>query len=87
MKALVLCLVALPAFAGEYAVLSSGFRIHADRHEKAGDMIRLFSEQGVTEIPAVDVARFDEEEYTPPAPVQHGEGDSGEGRSRSRRVP
>jgi soluble lytic murein transglycosylase-like protein len=65
MKALVVCLLALPAFAGEFAVLSSGFRIHADRHERAGDTVRLFNRQGVTELPAGDVIRFEKEEYTP----------------------
>lgn len=69
MKALVLCLCALPAMAGEYAVLSNGFRIHADRHEKLGDTIRLESENGVTEFPAAWVVRFEQEEYVPPAPV------------------
>jgi soluble lytic murein transglycosylase-like protein len=66
MKAFVLCLAALPAFAGEYAVLASGFRIHADRHEKAGGVIQLFNAHGVTELPASEVVRFETEEYAPP---------------------
>jgi soluble lytic murein transglycosylase-like protein len=62
---------AVPAFAGEYAVLSSGFRIHADRHERVSDTIRLFTSTGVTELPASVVTAFEEEEYVAPviAPV------------------
>ena len=67
MRVLFLCLCALPAVAGEYAVLSNGFRIHADRHEKRGDVIRLESESGAIELPADSVARFEKEEYLPPA--------------------
>lgn len=63
-----LMLLALPALAGEYAVLASGFRIHADRHETEGPTVRLFSNGGMTEVPAAEVSRFEVEEYTPPAP-------------------
>jgi soluble lytic murein transglycosylase-like protein len=60
---------ALPARGGEYAVLSNGFRIHAERHETAGSSVRLYTKDGVTEMPAVSVASFEAEEYTaPPAP-------------------
>jgi len=67
-------LIALPAFAGEYAVLSTGFRIHADRHEVDGPCIRLYTQNGLIEVPASSVASFEAEEYvaavtTPPAPV------------------
>src|SRR3974377_1120260 len=70
MRVLILCLCALPATAGEYAVLSNGFRIHADRHEKRGDVIRLESESGAIELPADSVAGFEKEEYVPPAAPQ-----------------
>ena len=59
-------LVALPAFAGEYAVLSTGFRIHADRHEVDGLSIRLFTQNGLIEVPASSVASFEAEEYVAP---------------------
>jgi soluble lytic murein transglycosylase-like protein len=60
---------ALPAYGGEYAVLSNGFRIHADRHETAGSSVRLYTKDGVTEMPAASVASFEAEEYAaPPAP-------------------
>lgn len=68
MRVLVLCLVALPAFAGEYAILSSGFRVHADHHENDGDRIRLHTAAGVTELPAAAVVGFEQEEYVPPVP-------------------
>jgi soluble lytic murein transglycosylase-like protein len=57
----------LPAWAGEYALLTSGLRIHADRHEASGGVIRLFQKDGVTELPAVMVARFEEDDFIPPA--------------------
>ena len=60
---------ALPVFGGEYAVLSNGFRIHAERHEVAGSSILLYTKDGVTELPATVVALFEIEEYTPPPAV------------------
>jgi soluble lytic murein transglycosylase-like protein len=63
-------LLALPAFAGEYAILSSGLRLHIDRHETQGDSVRLFTKDGFSEIPAAAVAAFEQEDYVPPpAPV------------------
>ena len=60
--------VSVIAQAGEYAVLSSGFRIHADSHVIEEGMVRLQTSQGVIEIPAKTVAKFETEEYTPPPP-------------------
>jgi soluble lytic murein transglycosylase-like protein len=61
---------ALPVFGGEYAVLANGFRIHADRHESAGSSVLLYTNDGVTEMPATAVAWFEIDVYTqPPAPV------------------
>lgn len=74
-RKLVFALVMMsPAFAGEYAVLSTGFRIHADRHEADGSNIRLFTKDGMIEVPATSVTAFENEEYVeyvapPPAPV------------------
>ena len=60
--------VALPVFGGEYAVLSNGFRIHAERHEIAGSNVLLYTKGGVIEMPAASVASFEAEEYAgPPA--------------------
>ena len=57
---------ALPAFGGEFAVLSNGFRIHAERHEIAGSNVLLYTKDGLTEMPAATVASFETEEYSPP---------------------
>ncbi len=66
----ILILVALPALAGENAVLSTGFRIHADRHEFGPSTVRLYSKDGVTELPSALVVSFETEDYTaPPAPL------------------
>ena len=70
MKAFFLCALALPAFAGEYAILSNGFQVHADRHERVGETVRLYTQQGVTELPAALVASFENEEYAPPKPAE-----------------
>jgi soluble lytic murein transglycosylase-like protein len=61
--------VTLTAQAGEFVVLSSGFRLHADSHVIDGSRIRLHTSQGVIEMPAVMVAAFEPEEYAPPAPA------------------
>jgi soluble lytic murein transglycosylase-like protein len=59
--------VALAAQAGEFVVLSNGFRIHAESHSSDGPVIRLETNQGVIEIQANTVASFEPEDYTPPA--------------------
>jgi soluble lytic murein transglycosylase-like protein len=65
---LVLCFVTvtLAAQAGEFVVLSNGFRIHADSHSAEGPVIRLQTSQGVIEIQANTVAAFEQEDYTAP---------------------
>src|SRR5262245_54472643 len=71
MKQLFLALVVVsPSIASEYAVLTSGFRIHADRHETAGNIVRLYTrEGGVIELAANQVSTFEEEVTPPPAPA------------------
>jgi len=62
-------LAALPAFAGELVVLSSGLKLRADRHEQEGTQIRLFHNGGVIEVPATLVTGFEQEEVmAAPAP-------------------
>src|SRR5258708_1871147 len=69
MKALGLLLaMTLAASAGEYACLSSGFRIHADRHEVDAGMVKLHTQNGVIELPVAQVTHFEQEEYTAPPP-------------------
>lgn len=62
----VVFLFTLPAAAGEYAVLTNGFRLYADRHEVASGMVRLYTGTSVTEFPASLVAGFEVEDYVPP---------------------
>src|ERR1700694_255724 len=62
---LTLTLLTAPCFAGEIVELSTGFRIHAERHETEGSMVRLYENGGVTEVPASLVARFEVEEARP----------------------
>src|ERR1700728_3819284 len=57
------------AFAGEYAVLASGARMHVDRHEAAGDRVRLFIGDSVAEMRAAQVQRFEADDYVPPPPT------------------
>lgn len=60
-------MTAVPLFAGEYVVLSTGFRIHADRHTIEGASVRLFTKDGVIEFPAASVQSYEAEEYIPTA--------------------
>lgn len=60
--------IACSATAGEFIVLSSGFRIHADSHIVEDGMMRLQTSQGAIEIPAATVAAIEQEEYMPPSP-------------------
>jgi len=67
--------LALPLSAGEYAVLGNGFRLHADRHESDGSFVKLYSEGGMTQMPASAIDHFETEEEVvkppaeePPAP-------------------
>jgi soluble lytic murein transglycosylase-like protein len=53
--------------AGEYAVLASGFRVYAERHELAGDVVRLHTGAGSIELPANQVTGFEPEDSSPPA--------------------
>ncbi|MCU1336785.1 MAG: Lytic transglycosylase, catalytic [Bryobacterales bacterium] len=50
-------------------VFSSGLKLHADRHEESGGVMRLFHNGGVTEVPAKLVSGFEEDEVVTPEPV------------------
>lgn len=63
---LIFTFTAASAVAGEYAVLGTGFRIHAESHVIDGEKVRLQTEKGVIELPCASVARFEQEEYTAP---------------------
>jgi transglycosylase-like protein with SLT domain len=66
---LTVCLAAVSAMGGEFAVLSNGFRIHADTHEVAGGMVRLHTGSGDIELPASSISRFEADDYIPPPPA------------------
>ncbi|HUG81112.1 MAG TPA: lytic transglycosylase domain-containing protein [Bryobacterales bacterium] len=61
------------AQAGEFAVLTTGFRIQAERHEINGDRVRLYTSGGGTmDIPSNAIARFEPDGRVPeppPAPL------------------
>jgi soluble lytic murein transglycosylase-like protein len=63
---LILACSATSAMAGEYAVLSSGARLYAERHETDGAKVTLFTKTGSTEMDASQVVGFELEDYTPP---------------------
>jgi len=69
--------LASAAFAGEYAVLASGARIHVDRHETThdttGDKVRLYMGDPFAEMGAAQVQRFEADDYTPPPPAPAAE--------------
>src|SRR5260370_20265719 len=70
MKLFVMLLsISVSASAGEYALLANGQRIHAERHESDGDLIRLITKSGSIEFKAAQVTGFEQEEYVPPPPA------------------
>jgi soluble lytic murein transglycosylase-like protein len=52
--------------AGEYAVLASGARLYAERHEVDGAKVTLFTQTGSTEMDAGSVVRFEAQDYEAP---------------------
>ncbi|HEY6340960.1 MAG TPA: lytic transglycosylase domain-containing protein [Bryobacteraceae bacterium] len=61
-------MTAVPAFGGENAVFNSGLRLHIDRHEESSGVVRLFTRDGVTELPSTAIAWFEPDDYVPPPP-------------------
>jgi soluble lytic murein transglycosylase-like protein len=62
-------LTVAPAFAGEYAILTSGMRLRIDRHESEAGTVRLYSQQGFTEVPESAIERYEADDYVPPPPA------------------
>jgi soluble lytic murein transglycosylase-like protein len=52
-------LILAPAFAGEYVVLASGARLHADRHELNEGKVRLYNGDGYTELAPAMIAGYE----------------------------
>jgi len=55
--------------AGEYAVLSSGSRLHVDRHELDGNRVRLYNSHGYIEMESAQVVTYEPDEQAAPAPA------------------
>ncbi len=68
-KIAILLFCSIPAFGGEYALLHTGFRIHAQRHECNGASTRIFTEQGTLDVPTSTIAGYELEEYVAPPPA------------------
>jgi soluble lytic murein transglycosylase-like protein len=69
MRLLVLfSLLAGAAFAGEYAVLANGARLHIDRHEADGAKVRLFHGTGFVEMDSTVVRSYEAEDDAAPVP-------------------
>lgn len=69
--AILLLMFGWSAMAGEYAVLSNGARLYAERHETDGAKVTLYSTTGSTEMDASLVVRFEAEDGVaqPPKPA------------------
>ncbi len=67
---LVFLLAAGPAIAGEYAVLTSGARLHIDRHEANGAKVRLYHAGGTVEMDASLVAGYEADDPPPLPPPE-----------------
>jgi soluble lytic murein transglycosylase-like protein len=72
MKRLFLALsLTIPAFAGEFVMLATGYRLHADHHESEGAKVRLYQKDGgSTEMDAALVVGFEKEAEAPAAAVE-----------------
>src|SRR3954451_19357785 len=57
----------MAASAGEYAVLTTGARLRADRHETEGGKVRLYSGEGYVELDAARIREFEAIEGTLPS--------------------
>jgi soluble lytic murein transglycosylase-like protein len=58
---LLLILTAGSAYAGEYAVLASGSRLHVDRHETDGAKVRLYQDTSFVEMDAAAVLEYEKD--------------------------
>lgn len=66
---LVLLMSASTAFAGEYAVLTTGSRLRADRHETQDGKVRLYTGEGYIEMEASRIQTFEPGDDASPAPL------------------
>jgi soluble lytic murein transglycosylase-like protein len=66
----ILLATASSALAGEYAVLTSGARLRADRHEVDGGKVRLYSGAGYVVMDAARIQSFEVFEEPAPSAVE-----------------
>jgi soluble lytic murein transglycosylase-like protein len=66
---LIFTLAATTAFAGEYAVLASGARLHIDRHEADGAIVRLYYGSGFAEMNLSSLRGFEADGFIAPPPA------------------
>ena len=59
-------LLCAPLWAGEYVVLSTGFRVYAERHETIGDKVVVHTRDGSLEFAASTVSEYQPEEKASP---------------------
>jgi soluble lytic murein transglycosylase-like protein len=71
MKTILLFLsLSASSFAGEFAVLTTGFRLHAERHETDGSSVRLYQKDGgFSQLDGSLIASFEKELDAQPAPA------------------
>jgi soluble lytic murein transglycosylase-like protein len=63
--ALFVMAAAVPVWAGEFAIFTSGARLRADRHEIQGDTVLLYQGSGISEVPLSAIADFETFEDAP----------------------
>jgi soluble lytic murein transglycosylase-like protein len=62
------CVFCCVATAGEYAVLQTGFRIQASRHDVEDGIVRLYTKDGMIQVLQSQIAAFEQEEDLPKPP-------------------
>jgi soluble lytic murein transglycosylase-like protein len=65
----ILLLAGSTLWAGEYAVLTTGFRLRAERHTTEGETTTLYDrEGGTTTLASALIVGFERDDYVPPPP-------------------
>ncbi|SPE39664.1 Lytic transglycosylase, catalytic [Candidatus Sulfopaludibacter sp. SbA3] len=69
MRLLVILFLSGSCLASEYAVLASGARLLVDRHETAGNKVRLYNTEGYIEMDTRQVRTFEPDDHIAPVPA------------------
>ena len=62
----ILLFISGSGLASEYAVLASGSRLRVDRHEAAGNKVRLYNADGYIEMDTTQVRAFEPDDRIAP---------------------